>query len=237
MRAAMLQSGSRGSSLYRRRKKKATADVCFVKLVQKEPVPSQDNVNHLTSCTQAVLRTKIFFPRHRRAQKSRISIVFFILIRPNEQKSCDVLELQEQTHISLHIFLTARLLCAAMKKKKPFRVPPVHCPIWCLFRTKPLRGLQDLCGTKQVSRALLCFCSNLGFRVTACLCSNLLRFNSFDFHVSHNKDTEDSMQICTALFCQNYVSQTCTSLCFEISSFLEHFLIVECHVRRILEVC
>jgi hypothetical protein len=117
MRAAMLQSGNRGSSLYRRREKKATADVCFVKLVQKGPVPSEDNVNHLTSCTQAVLRTNIIFPRHRRAQKSRISIVFFILIRPNEQKSCDVLELQEQAHISLYIFLTARLLCAAMKKK------------------------------------------------------------------------------------------------------------------------
>ena len=118
MRTAMLQSVNRKSSLYRRRKKKATADVCFVKLVQKGPVPSEDNVNHLTSCTQAVLRTNIIFPRHRRAQKSRISIVFFILIRPNEQKSCDVLELQEQAHISLYIFLTARLLCAAIKKKK-----------------------------------------------------------------------------------------------------------------------
>jgi hypothetical protein len=45
------------------------------------------------------------------------------------------------------------------------------------------------------------------------------------------------MQICTALFCQNYVSQTCTSLCFEFFSFLEQFSIVECHVRKILEVC
>ena len=117
MRAAMLQSGNRGSSLYRRRKKKATADVCFVKLVQKGPVPSGDKVKHLTSCKQAVLRTSSVFPRHKRAQKSRISIVFFILIRPNEQKSCDVLELQGQARISLYIFLTARLLRAAMKKK------------------------------------------------------------------------------------------------------------------------
>ena len=114
----MLQSGNRGSSLYRRRKKKATADVCFVKLVQKGPVPSEDKVKHLTSCTQAVLRANSIFPRHKRAQKSRISIAFFILIRPNEQKSCDVLELQGQAHISLYVFLTARLLCAAMKKKK-----------------------------------------------------------------------------------------------------------------------
>ena len=144
MRAAMLQSGNRGSSLYRRRKKKATADVCFVKLVQKGPVPSEDNVNHLTSCTQAVLRTNIIFPRHRMAQNSWISIVFFTLLRPNEQKCCDVLGLQKLAHISLCIYMTARLLCAAMKKKT-VRVLPVHCPIWCLFRTKPLRGLQDLC--------------------------------------------------------------------------------------------
>jgi hypothetical protein len=134
MRAAMLQSVNRKSSLYRRRKKKATADVCFVKLVQKGPVPSGDKVKHLTSCKQAVLRTSSVFPRHKRAQKSRISIVFFILIRPNEQKSYDVLVLQGQAHISLYIFLTARLLCAAMKKKK---CPFCALPFWVSFCNKP----------------------------------------------------------------------------------------------------
>jgi hypothetical protein len=108
-----------------------------VKLVQKGPVPSEDNVNHLTSCTQAVLRINIIFPRHRRAQNSRISIVFFTLLRPNEQKSCDVLELQKLAHISLYIYLTARLLCAAMKKKKPSPCPSCALPHLVSFWNKP----------------------------------------------------------------------------------------------------
>jgi hypothetical protein len=63
---------------------KATADACFAKHLKKGPIRSEDNLNHLTSCTQDLLRTNINFPRHRRAQKSRICIMFFTLLRPNE---------------------------------------------------------------------------------------------------------------------------------------------------------